>query len=308
MNNVELFDFIKKIVTDKLQSLKNVSDDDVYETTFHIVKNDVLPVDIIIGRELMNQTVTIITPLNIMMKRFCPDNFSFAIQGFELELGHIKDVQIANEIRKLIVNDSPNKSVVADIEMKLVLLHENPVAQRPRRLSPLELRIVKQQIDEWLEEGIIQPSTSAYASPIVLANKKDGSKRLCVDYRRLNEIVVKDRFPLPLIEDEIDKLQDAKYFTSLDLRNGFFHVPVSIESRRYTAFITPFGLYEFLRCPFGLCNCPAVFMRFILNVFRDLIASKNVCTYLDDIVIPAKSIDDALMKFRKVLMVCEGNG
>ncbi len=238
------------------------------------------------------------------MKRFFPLNLACVASNFELYLNHIKVAIVANEIRRLVVNYNPKKSTAnSDVVMKLLLTHENPIAQRPRRLSPLEMEVVKNQIYEWLNEEIIQHSTSDYASPVVLTSKKDGTKRLCVDYRKLNDVVIKDRFPVPLIEDEIDKLQDAKFFTTIDLRNGFFHVPVSKDSRKYTAFVTPFGLYEFLRCPFGICNGPAVFTRFILNVFRDLIAKKYVCAYLDDLVIPAKSIDEAIMKLKAVLKV-----
>lgn len=103
----------------------------------------------------------------------------------------------------------------------------------------------------------MQPSLSDYASPMV--DKKNGKTRLYVDYRQLNKKIVRDRFPLPLIEDQLNLLQNAKYFSTLDLRNGFFHVPIDKNSQKYTAFIVPDGHYEFLKVPFGLCNSPSVF-------------------------------------------------
>lgn len=107
----------------------------------------------------------------------------------------------------------------------------------------------------------MRPSLSEYASPVVLVKKKNGTYRLCVDYRRLNQKIIKNRYPLPLIDDQLDRLQGAKIFTTLDLKNGFFHVDVDEDSRKFTAFIIPDGQYEFLKIPFGLCNS---------SFFRDL--------------------------------------
>jgi len=126
---------------------------------------------------------------------------------------------------------------------------------------------------------------SEYASPVVIVRKKNGNIRLCVDYRKLNKKIFKDRYPLPLIEEQLDKLQGSKIFRTIDLKDGFFHVPIEKKSCKYTAFIVPDGHYEFLRTPFGLCNSPAVFQRFINVVFRELIAKRIVLTYLDDLII-----------------------
>lgn len=164
---------------------------------------------------------------------------------------------------------------------------DEPIYQRARRLSASEKEIVNAEINEWIRDGIVQSSVSDYASPVVLAKKKDGSLRLCVDYRQLNKKIFKDRYPLPLIEDQLDSLQEAKLFSTLDLKNGFFHVSIDEQSRKYTAFIVPDGYYECLRVPFGLCNSPASFQRFINIVFKDLIREKVVLTYLDDLIIPS---------------------
>jgi len=127
-----------------------------------------------------------------------------------------------------------------------VLKDDIPIYQRARRLAMSEQREVDIQINKWLNEGIIQTSCSDYASPIVLIKKKDGSTRIYVDFRKLNEKIIKLRYPLPIIENQIDRLQGAKIFSTIDLQNGFFHVPVAKESRKYTAFIIPNGHYEFL--------------------------------------------------------------
>jgi len=93
----------------------------------------------------------------------------------------------------------------------------------------------------------------------VLVSKKDGTTRICCDYQKIYKKIIKDRFPLPLIEDVLDNLENAKLFSTIDLKNGFFHINIEESSRKYTSFVTPSGQYEFLKCPFGLCNSPAVF-------------------------------------------------
>ncbi|GFS80006.1 retrovirus-related Pol polyprotein from transposon 412 [Trichonephila clavipes] len=125
--------------------------------------------------------------------------------------------------------------------MRIILKDDRPVYQPARRLSFSENQDVNKQIDEWLEQGIVRPSSSEYASPIVLVKKKDGTTRLCVDYRKLNRKLVKYRFPLPLIEDVLDKLQGAKVYTTLDLKNGFFHVDVNEDCKHLTSFVVPDG-------------------------------------------------------------------
>jgi len=116
--------------------------------------------------------------------------------------------------------------------MNIVILQsEEPIYQRPRRLPTVERDIVEKQVRDWLKDGIVEPCSSEYASPVVVVKKKDGSSRVCIDYRKLNRIMVKDRYPLPLIEDQLDKLQEAKVFSTMDLRNEFFHVNVTCDSR-----------------------------------------------------------------------------
>ncbi|XP_046599255.1 uncharacterized protein LOC124295072 [Neodiprion lecontei] len=163
--------------------------------------------------------------------------------------------------------------------------------------------ILDKQIDEWLKEGVIQPSKSKYSSPVVIVQKKNNEYRVCVDYRQLNKKIARDRFPMPLIDDRIDALADARVFSVLDLKNGFFHVPVTLESRKYTSFVTPDGQYKFVKTPFGLCKSPTFFLRFIDEVFRDLIRRNIVCTYFDDLIVPSKDEDEALANLKETLKV-----
>ena len=141
-----------------------------------------------------------------------------------------------------------------------------------------------------------------------MVKKKDGSARLCVDYRQLNRKIIRDRYPLLLIEDQLDLLQGAKVYSTLDLKNGFFHVEVDKNSRKYTSFIVPNGQYEFLKVPFGLCNSPSVFQRFINLVFRELLAKKVVLIYIDDIIIPSANQESGLDSLKLVLKTASEAG
>lgn len=195
----------------------------------------------------------------------------------ELIIGNMKN---ENQIQSLVNDYSPKISVKTPISTKIVLTDEIPVYERARRLAPLEKQVLSEQVSEWLRDGVIRPSHSDYASPVVLTKKKNGSFRVCIDYRRLNRKTVKDRFPIPLIEDQIDKLNGARIFSTIDMKNGFFHIPVEEESKKYTAFITPNGLYEFNKTPFGFCNSPASFGRFVRDAFVDLANEGVVMHYL----------------------------
>ncbi|GIX76875.1 retrovirus-related Pol polyprotein from transposon 297 [Caerostris darwini] len=171
-----------------------------------------------------------------------------------------------------------------------------------------EKQEVHKQIQEWLEQGIIRSSSSEYASPIVLVKKKDNTTRLCVDYRKVNRKLVKDRFPLPLIDDVLDKLQDAKVYTTLHLKNGFFHVAVDEESRKFTSFVVPDGQYEFNKVPFGLSTSPSVFQRYVYSIFKHLMNKGIVITYMDDLIIPSEDEVEGLEKLKVVLEVASKYG
>lgn len=211
-------------------------------------------------------------------------------------------------ITELVANYVPKQIHEPDIKLSIVVKDDEPVYQRARRLSMTEREFVNKQIDQWIQDNIVQPSISEYASPIVLVKKKDGSVRVCVDYRKINRKIVKNRYPLPLIEDQIDALQQARIFSTIDLENGFFHVPIEEASRKYTAFIVPDGIYEFLRAPFGLCNSPAIFQRYINNVFKSLINERIVLVYMDDLIIPSNNIKSGIAKLERVLQVASEAG
>ncbi|GBM44268.1 Retrovirus-related Pol polyprotein from transposon 297, partial [Araneus ventricosus] len=174
-----------------------------------------------------------------------------------------------------------------------------PIKQYPRRL-PLERKekadnLVKEMVDN----RIIEESSGPWASPIVLVKKKGGSTRFCVDYRKLNEITKKDSYPLPRIDDTLDALNGSQWFTTLDLKSGYWQIEILPEDREKTAFTTGQGLWQFKVMPFGLCNAPATFERLMETVLRGL-SSEACLVYLDDIIIVGRTFEEHLNNLRKV--------
>lgn len=150
--------------------------------------------------------------------------------------------------------------------------------------SETELKVVKDYLEEMLGKGFIRPSSSPFGAPVVFAKKKDGSLRICVDYRELNKITRKNRYPLPLINDLVDQLRSAKIFTKLDLRAGYNNIRIAEGQEWITAFRTRYGAFEYMVMPFGLANAPATFQHFMNDIFRDM-TDIFVVIYLDDILI-----------------------
>ena len=164
-----------------------------------------------------------------------------------------------------------------------------PICQRPRRLPYAYRQDAESQIEEMLEQQVIKPSTSPWASPIVLVRKKDGKYRFCVDYRKLNSVTKREARPLPRVDDLLESLQGYNLFSTLDLRSGYWQLSMTREDQEKTAFATPTGLWEFLRMPFGLSGAPASFDRAIKLVMSGLNYSCCLC-YFDDIIVPSNGI------------------
>ena len=174
-----------------------------------------------------------------------------------------------------------------------------PIRQHPRRTPPAQRTVVKKLIKEMMDDDIIQPSKSGWASPIVLAKKKDGSVRFCVDYRKLNEVTRKDAYPLPRIDDTLEMLSGSQLFSTLDLASGYWQVELEEEDRAKTAFCTNEGLFEFKVMPFGLCNAPATFQR-LMDVVLSGLQWTSCLVYLDDIIVMGRTFEEHLSNLDSV--------
>lgn len=208
-------------------------------------------------------------------------------------------------IRKIIRNNYLNFEKIPKIEhdykMQIRLTSEDPISYSPRRLSYADKKIVNENIDDLLEKGIIRPSNSPFAFNVVPVPKKDGTKRVCVDYKPLNKRMIRDSFPLPNIDDCLERLEGKQFFSSLDLKSGFHQVKMAEDSIQYTAFVTPYGQYEYLFMPFGLRNGPGVFQRFVNFVLADFIREGSVFVFADDITLASKSMPEHLNLLKRVL-------
>ena len=178
--------------------------------------------------------------------------------------------------------------------------------KHPYRLSPLELAEAKKQIAELLAKGFIQPSQSPFGAPILFVQKKDGTLRMCIDYRALNALTVRNRYPLPNIADLLDRFSGATVFSSLDLASGYHQIRINEEDVPKTAFTTPFGHYEFKVLSFGLTNAPATFQAVMNQMFGHL---HNFCVvYLDDILIFSKTPEEHEQHLETILQILEREG
>ncbi|KAL4032758.1 hypothetical protein IC575_005840 [Cucumis melo] len=155
-------------------------------------------------------------------------------------------------------------------------------------MAPAELKELKVQLQELLDKGFIRPSVSPWGAPVLFVKKKDGSIRLCIDYRELNKVTVKNRYPLPRIDDLFDQLQGATVFSKIDLRSGYHQLRIKDGDVPKTAFRSRYGHYEFIVMSFGLTNAPAVFMDLMNRVFREFLDT-FVIVFIDDILIYSKT-------------------
>ncbi|GKB04594.1 putative reverse transcriptase domain-containing protein [Tanacetum coccineum] len=199
----------------------------------------------------------------------------------EIPERRIEDMPIVRDFPEVFPGLPPTRQVEFHIEL---IPGAAPVARAPYRLAPAEMKELAEQLKELSDKGFIRPSSSPWGAPILFVKKKDGSFRMCIDYRELNKLTVKNRYPLPRIDDLFDQLQGSNIYSKIDLRSGYHQLRVREEDIPKTAFRTRYGHYEFQVMPFGLTNAPAVFMDLMNRVCKPYL-DKFVIVFIDDILI-----------------------
>lgn len=276
-----------------------------------VVENATLPCGLLLGRDSMEKfgikliEVDSVTPSDCLpdldnWNVLPEDGIISAAFDVEPKLSLKMQEQINDVILENYTNYAGEKKTI-DYEMRIVVENAAPIFSRPRRLSYAEKNKLRDIINGLVKEGIIRPSSSEYASPIVLVKKKSGDLRMCVDYRALNKITKRDNYPIPLIDDCIDYLANKKIFSLLDLKSGFHQVKVNEDSIKFTSFVTPDGQWEYTKMPFGLKNAPSVFQRYINKIFRDFIDKGLIMIYLDDILIATQTMEDHIELLTQLL-------
>ncbi|KAJ0495623.1 putative nucleotidyltransferase, Ribonuclease H [Helianthus annuus] len=213
----------------------------------------------------------------------------------------IEDLPVISEYPEVFPEELPGLPPDRQVEFRIdIIPGAAPIARAPYRLAPTEMKELRTQLDELLAKGFIRPSSSPWGAPVLFVKKKDGSMRLCIDYRELNKVTIKNRYPLPRIDDLFDQLQGASYFSKIDLRSGYHQLKVRDEDVHKTTFRTRYGHYEFLVMPFGLTNAPAAFMDLMNRVCKPYL-DKFVIVFIDDILIYSKSQADHEKHLRCIL-------
>lgn len=283
------------------------------EVLFHVLPDQYLKYTIMIGREVLHygfeakvtSNTVVLSRVKQVLACSVDDNVQTPVtfESIDTDIPDEYRPQLTQLLEKFRDSFSygVSSSRVTTGQLHIRLIDPSRTVQRrPYRLSEGEKAIMRDKVSELLRAGVIQPSCSPFSSPALLVKKKDGSDRMCVDYRQLNDNTVADRYPLPLINDLISRLGGAQWFVSLDACSGYHLIPVHPDSIEMTSFVTPEGQWEYLAMPFGLKNATSVFQRAVNNALGDF-AHTFVVSYVDDLLLTANSVDQSLERLQLVL-------
>jgi hypothetical protein len=256
-------------------------------------------IDVILGMNWLDKYQAVISCDKRTIKLVSPLGEEMAVDSSQTD--PIEIIKVVSEFPDVFPKDLPGMPPERKVEFVIELLPSTaPIFKRAYRVSRPELVELKKQIDELSEKGYIRPSTSPWAALVLFVEKKDGTKRMCIDYRALNEVTIKNKYPLPRIEDLFDQLRGASVFSKIDLRSGYHQLRIRPSDIPKTTFITKYGLYEFTVMSFGLTNAPAFFMNLMNSVFMDYL-DKFVVVFIDDILIYSQSEEEHADHLRMVL-------
>jgi hypothetical protein len=214
---------------------------------------------------------------------------------------NLEDIPVVCEYLDVFSSDYSRLPLQREVEFGIeCMLGTNPILKTPYRMASSKLKELKEQLQELLDKGFIHPSISPWGAPVLFVKKKDGLMRMCIDYREFNKVTIKNRYPLPRIDDLLDQLQGAWVFSKVNLHSGYHQVRVKEEDIPKIAFRTRYGHYEFLVMFFKLTNAPAVFVDTMNRVFHDYLDRFTV-VFIDDILIYSKTSEEHEEHLRKVL-------
>ncbi|KAJ9551511.1 hypothetical protein OSB04_015556 [Centaurea solstitialis] len=234
------------------------------------------------------------------LRKGCHGFLAYVVDSKKEKKG-VSDVPRVKDFPKVFPEDLTGLPPDRQIEFRIELTPgASPIARAPYRLAPSEMKEMMSQLQELLDKGFIRPSTSPWGALVLFVKKKDGSLRMCIDYRELNKVTIKNKYPLPRIDDLFDQFQGATYFSKIDLRSGYHQLKVRKEDISKTAFRTRYGHYEFLVMPFGLTNAPAAFMDLMNRVCQPYL-DKFVIVFIDDILINSKTEEEYGNHLRLIL-------
>ena len=237
-----------------------------------------------------------------LLKKGCEGFLAYIGENEAKEIS-IESLEVIKDFKDVFPEDLPGIPPEREVEFTIDLVPETkPISKAPYRMAPNELKELKEQLQELLDKGLIRPSVSPWGAPVLFVKKKDGSMRLCIDYRELNKVTVRNQYPLPRIDDLFDQLRGARYFSKIDLRSGYHQLRVKNEDVAKTAFRTRYGHYEFVVMPFGLTNAPAAFMELMNRIFQEYL-DKCVIVFIDDILVYSKTEEEHKEHLRVVLEV-----
>ncbi|KAK1649274.1 hypothetical protein QYE76_067079 [Lolium multiflorum] len=215
----------------------------------------------------------------------------------------IEDIPVVNEFQDVFPKELPGMPPDREIEFTIDLIPgTTPIAQPPYKMGPKELVELKAQIDELEQKGFIQESVSPWGTPVIFVDKRDGGKRMCGDYMNLNNVTIKNKYPLPRIKYLFDQVQGAGVFSKIDLRSGYHQIKIKKEDVPKTAFVSRYGHHEYLVVPFGLTNAPAIFMNLMNKIFMKYL-DKFVIVFIDDILIYSKDKEEHAKHLKIVLQI-----
>ena len=237
-----------------------------------------------------------------MVQKGCEAYLAYVIDTVKARPS-VSDIPTVSDFPDVFPEELPGLPPQREIEFAIdVVPGATPASVTPYRMAPLELKELKLQLQELLDKGFIRPSVSPWGAPVLFVKKKDGTLRLCVDYRQLNKLTVKNKYLLPRIDDLFDQLKGASIFSKIDLRSGYHQLKIKDADVHKTAFRTRYGHYEFLVMPFGLTNAPAAFMDLMNRVFRPYV-DQFVVVFIDDILVYSKDRESHDTHLRVVLEI-----